>query len=104
MTKRRPIDLRALRGRIQPVQVLDLFDVHHWKEASGEVRGPCPVHGSHSDQSRSFACNAEVCYCQSCKFRGDAVALYARLTHKNMLDAAYELCDRLSIDIPYLER
>lgn len=86
------------------MEVLRLFNVHHWKEYSGEYRGPCPIHGSHSNHSRSFACNTEVCFCHRCKFRGDAVALYAALTHKAALDAAYELCDRIGIDLPFLTK
>lgn len=104
MATLRPLDFRLLRERIQPVEVLRLFRVRHWRERCGGYRGPCPVHSSHNDHSRSFACYKEVCYCFSpkCKFKGDAVQLYATLTHKHMLEAAYELCDRLGIDLPYL--
>jgi len=102
--KRRPLDYRALREKISPRDVLDMFGVYYRVSTYGQGHGPCPVHGSSSDKSRSFRFNAEVWYCGGCKKTGDAVALYAALTGRTTIDAAYELCDRLGVDIPYLER
>lgn len=64
-------------------------------------RGPCPMHGS-SPGSRSLALTDRVVYCHKCHFRGDAVAIWAKLTGQEVLPAAYDLCARLNIRIPLL--
>lgn len=98
---RRPIDFQALRERIPPIEVLRWMDWKGWKEVSGEYRGPCPVHGSHVPTSRSFAVGPVSCYCHRCRWRGDAIDLYAWWRHLPVYEAAIELCSRLYLEVLY---
>src|SRR6266849_256921 len=55
------------------------------------LRGPCPIHGSRSPKSRSFAVKGQAWYCHSCKRGGDVVRLWGLLHHLPDYDAAIEL-------------
>ena len=73
------IDFHAVRSMISMAQVLELirFVAH---ECSGDqLRGPCPVHGSKSQKSRSFSVNlARSAYqCFKCGSWGNQLDLWA---------------------------
>jgi hypothetical protein len=49
------IDYAELRRRLRLGQVLELLGFVPSTHHGNQVRGPCPVHGSQSPRSRSFA-------------------------------------------------
>lgn len=102
--KKRAINFRLLREMIEVREALALLSWPGRQEPSGVWHGPCPFHGSKSSHSRSFGCRREIAHCLNprCDWRGDAVQLWADLHHLTLLDAAYELCELLRIDPPYL--
>ena len=69
-----------------------------------QVRGPCPVHGSQSPRSRSFAAHLErhCWHCFRCGAHGNALDLWAAVTKRPLYEAALDLCRRLHLDIPWL--
>ena len=98
------IDYAALRRRVRLGQVLDLLGFVPTNQARNQVRGPCPVHGSHTPTSRSFAAHLERhCWqCFSCGAHGNALDLWTAATKLPLYEAAVDLCRRLNLDIPWL--
>lgn len=102
MAKRKPVDFRALRILIPPYRALRLLGWQGRWEPAGQYRGPCPIHGSSRPGSRSFTVGERVAYCHKCKWKGDAVALWAAIHSLTMIDAAYDLCERSGVAVPPL--
>jgi len=101
---RRPIDFSRLRELISPRQVWELLA---WPRQPGwhyAWRGPCPAHGCSSRQSRVCTSNHQVAFCHRCRRTWDAAGIYACVRALPTYEAAVELCDRLSIDVPYIDR
>lgn len=100
--RRRPLDYKKLRETITPFMALT---AHGWRcnyIALDYHRGLCPVHKSTHRSSRTFSAGAVFARCWKCKWHGDAVQLWAELYQLPVLEAAYDLCERLGIDPPYL--
>ena len=98
------IDFNAIRDMIPVPTLLHLW---RWRETKADrngLRGPCPVHGSKNPKSRSFCCNNSQWHCFSCRRSGDVTDLYAALTGKPLLTAAYELCLTMGLKPPFLPR
>ena len=100
--RRRPLNYRLLREQIRPADVLRVMSWRYVSRSGGQLRGPCPVHGSTSRHSRSLAVSDEIVYCHKCRWTGDAVAIWAATHGMHMLDAAYELCTLFGVEPPYL--
>ncbi len=98
------IDYAELRRRVRLGQVLALLGFEPTNPASNPVRGPCPVHGSRSPSSRSFAAHLERhCWqCFVCGAHGNALDLWTATTRLPLYEAALDLCRRLNLDIPWL--
>lgn len=102
--RRRPLDFARLREMITPKTALQLLG---WRPTYGwgeRWRGPCPLHGPIDKKSRSLRGTPTVAYCGRCQWGGDAVAFWARYHRLPTLEAAYDLCERLGIDPPFLTR
>jgi hypothetical protein len=71
-----------------------------------QVRGPCPVHGSRSAASRSFAAHLGrgVWPCFRGGAGGNALDLWAARTRQQLHAAVRDLCARLGRDVPWLPR
>jgi DNA primase len=97
------IDYSLLRQQLCLTQVLDLLGFTAATRHGPELRGPCPVHGSRTPSSRSFAANLEKnCWrCFGCGAGGNALELYALLRRLPIYEAALELCERLHLPIPW---
>ncbi len=97
------IDYAELRRRVRLGQVLALLSFVPTNQAQNQVRGPCPVHGSRSPRSRSFAAHLERhCWqCFACGAHGNALDLWSAVTQLPLYEAALDLCGRLNIDIPW---
>jgi len=100
------IDFRTLRSRISIGQVLDLLDFVAIEVRADQVRGGCPIHGSSQSRGRSFSANLrkKTFRCFKCQRQGNQLDLWAAITGRDLYDAAVDLCMKLSLDVPPLER
>jgi DNA primase len=98
------IDYAELRRRLRLGQVLELLGFVPSTHHGNQVRGPCPVHGSQSPRSRSFAAHLErhCWHCFRCGAHGNALDLWTAATKRPLYEAALDLCQRLNLDIPWL--
>lgn len=77
------------------------------RETSGEqLRGPCPVHGSASPNSRVFSVNLRrnAYRCFKCGSSGNQLDLWAALNKTDLHTATVDLCERLRLDIPWIRQ
>jgi DNA primase len=98
------IDYTALRQRLRLGQVLELLGFEPSTRWGVQLRGPCPLHGSQSPRSRSFAAHLErhCWHCFRCGAHGNALDLWAAATGLPLYEAARDLCQRLHLEIPWL--
>jgi DNA primase len=98
------IDFALLRRQVPLTQVLDLLGFRPTTRCGPQVRGPCPLHGSPSPRSRSFAAHLQRhCWrCFRCGAGGNALDLYAAATRLPLYEASLELCRRLGLTPPWL--
>ena len=96
------IDFAELRRRVSISRVLALVGFRVVRISGAELRGPCPIHGPHSCQSRSFAANIEknVFRCFRCGAGGNALDLWAAIHKTDVYRAAMSLCEQLAIEVP----
>lgn len=87
-------------------QVLDLLGFVAHERSGSQVRGACPVHRSRSGRSRSFSANLDenVYRCFECGSSGGALELWAAIHDMSVYTAALDLCEKLSIDVPWIRR
>ena len=100
------LDFVLLRRQVALTDVLDLIGFEATTRSGPQQRGPCPVHGSTSPHSRSFAAHVDKqCWrCFRCGAGGNALDLYAAVTKLPLYAAAVELCARLHLPVPWLKR
>ena len=96
------IDFAELRRRVPIARVLELAGFRAVRISGAELRGPCPIHGSHSCHSRSFAANIEknVFRCFHCGAGGTVLDLWAAMNKTNVYRAAISLCEQLAMELP----
>jgi DNA primase len=96
------IDFVLLRRQISLTQVLNLVGFTATTRRGPQLRGPCPVHGSKSPRSRSFAAHVEknCWHCFRCGAGGNALDLYLAVTKLPVYEGALELCTRLRVPVP----
>lgn len=99
---RRPIDYRALRSMVSAADVLRLINWHTGRYEPAGYRGPCPIHRSSSSSSRSLSAQGPLWHCHRCRRGGDALELWCQVHGVDWLTGAYQLCEVLRIDPPYL--
>ena len=99
------IDLRQARGEIRLAWVLRLLGWHPRQRRGEQVRGACPLHGSTSPRSRSFAAHLGrgVWHCFHCEASGNTLELWARATGQSLYQAVLDLYDRLGQEVPWLQ-
>jgi DNA primase len=97
------IDFALLRQQIRLGEVLELAGFVATSRLGRQVRGPCPLHGSHSRRSRSFAAHLErqVWHCFGCQAGGNVLDFWAAWTRQPLHAAAVDLCQRLAIVVPW---
>jgi DNA primase len=97
------IDFAQLRAQVRLAQVLELVGFQAVTRRGPQWRGPCPVHGSSSPQSRSLSVNLErqCWHCFRCGAGGNALDLYAAVMRRPIYEAALELCARLHLPVPW---
>jgi DNA primase len=88
-------------------QVLELLGWRSVERHGAQLRGPCPVHGSQSPNSRSFSVSLDKhiyqCFASCCTSTGNLLDLYAAATGQHLYEAAFDLCHRLGIEPPLSE-
>ena len=100
------VDYYAVRSVVSIDDVLNLLS---WSPSGGwgeQLRGPCPVHGSSSPDSRTFSVNTAIgrYYCHKCKSGGNVIELWAAVNGMSIYAAAINLCNSLGIDVPWIRR
>ena len=98
------IDFRQARSDIPLRTVLELLGFVPRTRAGAQLRGPCPVHGSRSPTSRSFAAHVGkgVWHCFRCGAGGNALDPWARATGQELYAAVLDLYRRLGRSVPWL--
>lgn len=98
------IDYRAVRDAVPLRRVLELLQFTPVRRRGDELRGACPIHGSHSPRSCSFAANVrkQAYHCFVCGAGGNQLDLWAAVSHLPLYAATCDLCQRLGIEIPQL--
>jgi len=99
------IDYRRAREQLRLADVLRLIGYQPHRRHGQQWRGPCPLHGSHSANSRSFAAHLgkNLYHCFVCGVGGNALDLWAALRRLPLPAAVLDLCDRLHHDVPWLD-
>ena len=98
------IDYREARARLRLAEVLELLGFEPRSRWGDQLRGPCPVHGSRTPTSRSFAAHLGkgVWHCFACAVGGNALDLWVAVTRQDLHTAVIDLCNRLGRDVPWL--
>jgi DNA primase len=98
------LDLRQARSEIRLSVVLEWLGFVPRTRSGPQLRGPCPVHGSQSLTSRSFAAHLgkNVWHCFRCGAGGNALDLWARATGQPLYAAVLDLYQRLGQSAPWL--
>ena len=99
------LDFRRAREEIRLAEVLALLDYSSRRQTGVQLRGPCPVHGSQSATSRSFAAHLgkNVWQCFACGASGNALDLWAAVTQQRIYEAVLDLYRRLGRQPPRRE-
>lgn len=100
------IDYAKVRELVAIAQVLDLLDFVATESSGAQVRGPCPIHQSSPATSRSFSVNLakNTFRCFKCGAAGNQLDLWMAITRLPVHEAAADLCTRLGIDPPLVQR
>jgi hypothetical protein len=96
------IDFSELRASIAMSSVLDLLGFVPTERSGDQLRGPCPLHGSMSPDSRSFSVNPRKnsFRCFKCGAAGNQLELWATAQKLPIYEAALDLCQRLGLAVP----
>jgi DNA primase len=99
------VRFRDVRAMIPLADVLSLLGFVAVEASQDQIRGPCPVHRSTSPRSRSFSANLKrhVYQCFRCGSAGNQLNLYVAATGLSLHAAAVDLCERLDVDIPWMQ-
>ena len=100
------IDFQQVRSQITIEQVLDLLGFIPTARVGVRLRGPCPIHGSHSARSRVFSASLvhNRYRCFKCHSAGTQLGLWAAVRGLSIHAAAEDLHRCLGIPIPLRER
>jgi DNA primase len=100
------IDYRRARAQLRLPDVLALIGYRPHARHRWQWRGPCPLHGSRSTTSRSFAAHLgkNVFHCFRCGAGGNALDLWAALRCLPRHAAVLDLCQRLEQPVPWRDR
>jgi DNA primase len=100
------IDFREARAGVSLAEVLELLRFEASARHGGQLRGPCPVHGSRTPGSRSFAAQLRknAWHCFKCGAGGNALDLWVAVTQQALHAAVIDLFMRLGREVPWLRR
>ena len=85
-------------------QVLDLMGFVPSERHGDQLRGPCPIHGSTSETSRTFSANLanNAFRCFRCGKSGNQLDLSAAVRNTELHYAATTLCQQFGLPVPYI--
>lgn len=84
----------------QRVSILDVINEHvSLKKAGHYWKGQCPFHDEKT-ASFSVSPHREIFYCFGCHAGGDVITFLAKIENCSNIDAAKQLADRYSVEIP----
>ena len=100
------VDFNALRTEIEMEEELNQLGFVGVSQSGDQLRGPCPVHGSSSPQSRTFSVNVGTgrYYCHKCQSKGNQLELGAAVHQLSIYEAAVDLCRALGREVPRITR
>lgn len=98
------IDFAALKELVSVRRALELLWWRPVRRAGGQLRGPCPVHGSKRPGADTFAAAEREWYCHKCKRGGSVIDLWAGVRSLPLYEAALDLCRAAGVDPPLLAR
>ena len=100
------VDFQMVRSLVSMSDVLALVEFVPSESSGTHCRGPCPIHGSRSQASRSFSVDLErnAFRCFQCDVSGNQLDFWAAVTESNLHQAAIDLCERLNLDIPWIRK
>lgn len=100
------VDFQVVRQQVSMAEVLRMVGFEPTEVHGDQWRGPCPVHGSTRPRSRSFSVNVALgrYRCFRCGSRGNALELWAAVCRISIHAAAVELCERLGMEVPWIQR
>jgi DNA primase len=100
------IDFCQARSRVRLAEVLELIGFEPCGRGAEQVRGRCPVHGSRTPRSRSFAAHLDkgVWHCFRCGAGGNVLDLWVAVTRQPLPAAVIDLYRRLGREVPWLPR
>jgi transposase len=98
------IDYGHLRGQITFREVLAQLGVLPSLHGSSiQMRGPCPLHGSHSKHSRSLSVNLEKnifrCFAPDCQAQGNVLDFWAQWHRLPLYEAAKDLAHAFQLEL-----
>lgn len=101
----RPLNFAELRLRVSMQDVLNLLGWNGRSSSKVEQRGPCPVHQATSNKETSFVVNVhkKAYCCHRCGSKGNALDLWVATQSLPLLEAGWNLAERLGIDPPLLK-
>ena len=104
--RRRGVDFRAVRDAVTIAQVLELLEWAPVSRFGPQLRGPCPIHKSSNEHSRSFSVNvaANAFQCFSCGGKGNQLDLWSACTGLPLYEATLDLARRLQLEPPQLTK
>ena len=94
------VNFQRLREQLDIADVLALLDWSASGYDANGARGPCPIHMSSFEGSRTFSVNIEgnMFQCFKCGASGNALDLYAQAHGMSPHQAALALIDEFGID------
>jgi len=103
------VDYGHLRGQISIERVLrHLGHLDRLRGGGPQRRGPCPVHGSTRESSRSFSVNLKKnvfqCFNSKCAAAGNALDLWALLHAQPLHQAALDMASTFNLELTVTEK
>lgn len=96
------IDFTELRRQVTMEQVLRHLGVFGQMRGGTQRRGPCPVHGSKHERTRSFSVNLQKhvfqCFHPPCAAKGNVLDLWAAVHRLPLHEAALNLAETFGVD------
>ena len=98
------IDYRQLRRQVSMDRVLELIGFQPAWQQGSQLRGPCPIPGCCSTQSRTFSVHRtrEIYRCFACGSHGNPLDLWAATRDLPLYQAAVNFCHVANIALPRL--
>jgi DNA primase len=100
------IDYARVREIVSMADVLRLAGYEPAETIGDQLRGPCPIHGSTSSDSRSLSINLrkQAFQCFKCGVTGNQLDLWMAIAKLPVYAAAKDLCERLGYELPEIRR